>query len=248
MEIIWVRVPLNDPQLNGDVWSEIDETRIAPAVRRELVHNGFRAGVIAGRPPAAIVRALNMDAYRPLEDESALPDPIQQSFDLMAEPTIRGHLMQLRRGQRFEIQASQVLDSMPLLMSRGQELGGGTYRDAQAIYALKIDPQPDQTVSVELTPELHFGQSRVRWSGADDGMGPMRMVSMRDREVFNSMRMEVGLAPGEMLLLMSLPEAGSRLGHYFHTADSVDGRQQKLVLIRLAQVPPSDTFDASADF
>ena len=41
---------------------------------------------------------------------------------------------------------------------------------------------------------------------------------------------------------MSLPDAGSRLGHYFHTVDSADGRQQKLILIRLAEVPPSDTF------
>jgi hypothetical protein len=45
-----------------------------------------------------------------------------------------------------------------------------------------------------------------------------------------------------MLVLMSLPNSGSRLGHYFHTVDSADGPQQKLILIRLAQVPPSDTF------
>jgi len=56
------------------------------------------------------------------------------------------------------------------------------------------------------------------------------------------LQLSVRLAPGEMLLLMSLPKSGSRLGHYFHTVDSADGPQQKLILIRLAQVPPSDTF------
>jgi len=40
--------------------------------------------------------------------------------------------------------------------------------------------------------------------------------------------------------------AGSRLGHYFHTVDSSDGPQQKLILIRLADVPRSDAF-ASLD-
>ena len=45
-----------------------------------------------------------------------------------------------------------------------------------------------------------------------------------------------------MLVLMSLPDAGSRLGQYFHTVESPDGPQQKLILIRLAEVPPSDTF------
>ena len=47
---------------------------------------------------------------------------------------------------------------------------------------------------------------------------------------------------------MSLPYAGSRLGHYFHTVDSSDGPQQKLILIRLAEVPPSDTFANTANF
>jgi hypothetical protein len=59
--------------------------------------------------------------------------------------------------------------------------------------------------------------------------------------------MNVRLAPGEMLILMSLPDAGSRLGHYFHAVESADGPRQKLVLIRLAQVPRSDTFDIPGD-
>jgi len=43
-------------------------------------------------------------------------------------------------------------------------------------------------------------------------------------------------------VLMSLPNAGSRLGHYFHTVESAEGPQQKLIVIRLAEVPDSDTF------
>ena len=242
LEIVWARFPVDDPQVNDAVWSEIDETQFAPAVRRELANNGFRAGVIAGTPPDAIVRALDYDAYRerdPAETEAGFV----QTMDLLDEPKVRRRLLQLRRGRRAEIQASQVIDSMPLLVSRGRELGGRTYHGAQAIYALKVNPRPDQTVDLELTPELHHGQPRVRWTGGEDGLGPLRMAPMRDREVFDAMRLNVRLAPGEMLLLMRLPVAGSRLGHYFHTADSADGPQQKLVLVRLAQVPASDTFD-----
>ena len=241
LEIIWARFPADDPQLNDSIWSQIDETQLTPAVRRELANNGFRAGVIAGTPPDAVVRALDFDAYRE-RDDSPADDGLVQTMDLLEDPKVRRRLLQLRRGRRAEIQASQVIESMPLLVSRGRELGGRTYRAAQTVYALKVDPQPDQTVAVELTPELHHGQPRVRWSGGEDGMGPLRMAPMRDREVFDAMRMNVRLAAGEMLLLMSLPDAGSRLGHYFHTTGSPDGPQQKLVLVRLAQVPPSDTF------
>ena len=92
---------------------------------------------------------------------------------------------------------------------------------------------------------MQFGQSRLRYTGGDDGI--LRQATLKDREVFDRLRVAVKLAPGEMLVLMSLPDAGSRLGHYFHTVDSSDGPQQKLILIRLAEVPPSDTFANTAN-
>jgi hypothetical protein len=251
LEIIWARFSQNDPALNDSVWAQIDETQLPPAVRRELVNNGFRAGVISGAPPAAIAHAINLKVDKPKDGPNVSADDVHTTRrtsdatqDLLAEPTVKHRLLQLRRGRRAEIEASDVLDAVPLLVNSGRELGGRTYREAQAIYALHVDPQPDQTVGIELTPELHHGQSRVRWTGGEDGI--LRQAPSRDREVFDAMRMNVRLAPGEMLVLMSLPDAGSRLGHYFHTVETADGPQQKLVLIRLAQVPRSDTFDIPA--
>ena len=59
MEIIWARFPANDPVLDDAAWRDIDETQIEPAVRRELVNNGFRAGVISGSLPPAIAKVLH---------------------------------------------------------------------------------------------------------------------------------------------------------------------------------------------
>ena len=241
MEVIWASCPLNDAEINDAVWSKIDETQVAPAVHRELARNGFRVGVVSGMPPAAIARLLNMDEAPPPGSEEKAS--AVQSLDLVNETKIHGSRRNLRRGERMEIRASENLASMPLLVCRGRELGGRTFHDAQAMYALRIDPQSDQTVKVELTPEIHFGPSQLRWSGGEEGMDVvLRQLPMREREVFESMRMEVRLAPGEMLMLAGLPESGSRPGHYFHTAESSGGREQKIVLIRLAQVPQSDTF------
>ena len=200
MEVIWARCPLDDAEINDTVWSEIDETQVAPAVQRELARNGFRVGVIAGTPPDAIARVLNMDAAEPPTDDRRRGDRNRSTST--HETKIHGSRRNLRRGERMEIRASENLASMPLLVSRGRELGGRTFRDAQAIYALTIDPQPDQTVKVELTPEIHFGPSQLRWSGGEEGMDVvLRQLPMREREVFESMRMEVRLAPGEMLML-----------------------------------------------
>jgi hypothetical protein len=237
MEIIWARFPAGDPTINTDAWREIDETQLPPSVQRALANNGFRAGVVGTRLPEPIAHALRQGEAAPDQVTlAAAGEPLQ----LSAEPIVHGRVRRLRRNQRSEIQASDVYASLPLLVSGGRELSGRTYQQAQAIYALRLDPQSDRTVIVELMPELHHGPPRVRWTGGDDGI--LRQAPLRDREVFDQLRVTVRLAPGEMLVLMSLPDAGSRLGHYFHTVDSADGPQQKLILLRLAEVPPSDTF------
>jgi len=240
MEVIWARCPLSDAEINDTVWSEIDETQVAPDIHRELARNGFRVGVVTGTPPDAIARILHWQANELQTEDDGVA---LRSLDLLHETKIHGSRRNLRCGERMEILASDNMESMPLLVSHGRELGGRTFRDAQAVYALRIDPQPNQTVKVELTPEIHYGRSQLRWSGSEEGMDVvLRQLPMRKREVFESMQMNVRLAPGEMLMLAGLPDCGSRPGHYFHMVESASGREQKIVLIRLAQVPKSDTF------
>jgi hypothetical protein len=241
MEIIWARFPAGDPGLTEDAWREIDETQITPAVGRELANNGLRAGVIGVRLPDAINRALHQGEPEPQSEADATAEQVVQ---VSTEPIVHGRVRRLRRNQRTEIQASEMYGALPLLVSGSRELSGRTYHQAQAVYALRIHPQPSRTVNVELTPEIHHGTPRIRWTGGDDGI--LRQAPLRDREVFDRLRLSVRLSPGEMLVLMSLPNAGSRLGHYFHSVDSADGPQHKLILIRLAEVPRSDTFAASS--
>lgn len=242
MEIIWARFPAGDPELNNEAWQDIDEAQLDPAVHRELVNNGFRAGIINGKLPDAISRALNQGKSPPEEGSKAITGETNQ---LLADPIVRGRVRQMPRNQRCEISASEVYASLPLLVSDESELGGRTIQQAQAIYAMRVDPQPDRTTLVELTPELHYGAPHMRFTGSDEGV--LYQAPMRDREVYEKMRLKMKLAPGDMLVIMSLPDAGSRLGHYFHTADSTEGPQQKLILIRLAEVPQSDTFAAMND-
>jgi hypothetical protein len=241
MEIIWARFPANDAVLDDAAWREIDETQIEPSVRRELINNGLRAGVIGGSMPQAIGRVLHQGESNRNDVTSGAP---RDTAELLTEPIVHGNLRRIRRNQRSEIQASEVYPKLPLLLSGGNELGGHTYEQAQAVYALRVDPRPDRTALIELTPELHCGEPKLRFTGGEEGF--LRQASLRERKVFEQMRLAVRLAPGEMLVLMSLPDAGSRLGHYFHTVDSSDGPQQKLILIRLAEVPISDTFAISA--
>jgi hypothetical protein len=241
MEILWARFPANDPALHGEAWRDIDETRLDPAVHRELANNGLRVGVISGKLPDAISRALNQS--EPDSEESSTIDG--ETHELLVDPVVRGRVRQMPRDQRYEIVASDIHATLTLLKHAQEEWSGRTYESAQAIYAMRVSGQGDQTALVELTPELHHGQARMQITGGDDGVWHQAM--RRDREVFDRMRMNVKLAAGDMLVIMALPDAGSRLGHYFHTVESSDGPQQKLILIRLADVPRSDAFASLRD-
>jgi hypothetical protein len=250
LEMMWVRFADGDPLLNDEAWLDIDELPVSADVRRELANNGFRVGVIRGTLPDAMARALDQrgsamaDAADGSESAGIERVTINTEELLAAEPMeapkVRGHTKQLRRNERWDIQASDVYPSLPLLETYGRVLGGEIFADAQGVYALRAHPQGDRTVILELTPELHYGPYRQRYSSE---AGVMMQASMRDRKVFSQLKMNVRLSPGEMLVLMNLPNAGSRLGEYFHTVESPSGRQQKLILLRLAQMPSSDVFD-----
>lgn len=253
LEIVWARFPVNDPQLCDTMWQDIDETRLSPTVRRELANNGFRVGVVGGTLPDALAKLLTpaeddiekTDSKKTSTDKSDKSDVEAKQNALLAEPTIRRRVLQLRRGRRAEIQASEIYSTFPLLVHQDRELGGHTYQDAQAMFSLRVDPQPDQTAIVDLTPEIHHGTPRLRWTSEDDGV--LRQAPLREREIFDQLRINTPLAPGEMIVMTCLPDSGSRLGHYFYEVNSADGPQQKLILVRLAQVPPSHAFDAMGE-
>src|SRR4051812_39183700 len=183
LEIVWARFSANDPVLDNAAWRDIDESQIDPAVRRELISNGLRAGIIAGSIPPAIAKVVHQSS-RSESAADVLPTAgaKTESVELLTEPAIHGRTFRLRRKQRTEIQASEVYPSVPLLISGGAELGGGTFEQAQAIYALRVEPQTDRSALVELTPELHYGATRLQYTRGEDGI--LTQASQRDREVF----------------------------------------------------------------
>jgi hypothetical protein len=245
LEIYWVRYSPDDPALSDEFWSEIDESKLAPAIRQELAANGFRVGVVGAIIPDPVAALLARGAPpKPDSDGADSSDQVpagtqERTIDLLYEPLVRRRTLQLERGRRAEVQASDRFAELPLLVSRSGELGGRTYCDAQALYALGVDPQPDGSTTVTLTPELHYGPPRLRWI-ADDGI--LRQQMSRDVETFDKIASSVRLSPGEMLLVTGLPEAKGRLGHCFHSTSSLGNLQQKLILIRVANVPPSTLF------
>jgi len=236
LEIIFARLPELEAGWDERLWNWVDEQHIPIETRRQLTSNGFRAGVIGGNLPEELTEALQLaDAYEMKQQAVRQDDPLAQGVQLDEEPLVQHRLLQLRMGNRGEILASPAYEELPLLKREGEHVCGRSYRQAQCLFSLVPDLAPDGRLLVQLTPEVQHGEPQREWSGSE---GIFRLTMSRPKEVLDELRVSSLLAPGEMLLVGSLPSRPGSLGHYFFTEKSGGALQHKLLLIRLAGRPP----------
>lgn len=235
VDIFFVRFPFGDPEANSELWAEIDEQHFPTELRERLSRNGFRVGLLAGPLPGILSRLLEM-ADKPPPSGASMEVKVT---DLGEDPKVVRRHVQVRAGQRTEIQASGVYARLPVLLCEARGLCGQEYADAQGVLALRADPQPDGRVRLRLVPEVHHGQPRLQRIPTPGGV---RLEPGRPRRAFDDLALVATLQPGHMILLSSLPHKPGSLGHYFFTQEMSGKLEQKLVVIRLSQTQRDDLF------
>jgi hypothetical protein len=233
IEVLIARCPMGDPKANCDLWSDVDEQQFSTDVRLRWSRNGLRVGVVGSQLPGPLAKILDIqDAKIPTSDEIENA-PVRLDEDARV---VRRH-MQVRSGQRSEIITSEIYPELPVLVSEGDQLTGQTYHQAQGMVAVRALAERDGRVRLELTPELHYGQPRQRWVGQQ---GMLRMEHGRERLALDSMAGSAVLAPGQMLVMTSLPGRSASVGHHFF-AEKRDGKEeQKLLIVRVVQTQHDD--------
>ena len=58
LEVISVRFPYGQDEINGAMWNEIDEQQIAEDVRRRLGENGLRVGLVGRELPGPLAQMI----------------------------------------------------------------------------------------------------------------------------------------------------------------------------------------------
>ena len=240
LDIFLLRCPFGDPELNGPAWQEIDEQPFPAELRRHLLTNGFRAGVLTGPLPNELTDRLE------LADDQALPGEMDKHAleDLAKKPAVlRGHF-QLRAGSRKEFNLGGPRDNLQvLLVDQDGEVSGMPYDRAQLLFAVTARLLNDGRVRLELVPEISHGREfRQHWSSSSQGI--MRMNPGRSSRVFDDMRLDAVLAPGHFLVLSAVPSRPGSLGGQFFTEPS---GEQVIMLIRLSQTQHDGQFDREAD-
>ncbi len=227
LDIYWARTAAQQPDWHTAMWESVQEDRIPVEVRRRLAENGLRAGVVGGNPNTTIARLLN-------PDPSASPEERAQAA-LSGEAKVTRRLMPLRPHQRGEVQATDSAINCTVIRRHDGELTGRPYTTAQGIYTLELLRKEGDRIELELTPEVQHGLPKMQYTTAGPGVVIQRPG--RETEVFDDLATRVSLVSGEMLLVAPLPDAGSKLGGMFHVTHGADGPQQRILMVRLSQVP-----------
>lgn len=218
---------------NGDWWAFADEQQFPVEVRAALGKNGIRCGVLGEHLPD------ELRALLPTESETTESDPNVALERVIAEGAT-GQRLPCRAGRRAEIQLGKSEVRRVMLWSEGDQACGETFENSQCLLAATTWPRGDGRVKLSLVPELKHGEVRNRYVGQE---GRFLIEAGQEQKVFNSLRLDCELAPGETLAIAATPELKSLGSQFF--ADAASG-ERRLVLIRLALTQDDGLFAAEA--
>ena len=237
LDIFFIPIPSSNDELYNAAWQEVDEQVVPPELRRRLHENGFRVGVVGVQLPRVLQELLARRGQ--LAGQSALQRPQgPQPVDDVPRVSLR-HL-QLRRARRSELVASGVFEQLPVLLKDHQGVLGGTYSQCQGVFALRCFPRSETEATVQLVPELHYGQARQVFSGED---GAWRVETRRPRQRYDWLAVEVKLQLGQMLVLGAALDRPGTLGYHFFDMPKTSPPMRRLLLVRLAALQPDPLYD-----
>lgn len=232
LEIFEARIPSDQDSQAEAIWQQVDEQCFDADLRRRLLANGLRAGVVGGTLPDELSKLLGLQSEMPAESAERV---ISAST---AVPRVKRRLVQVNRLEPRAIQASDLHDEAEVLLNEDGRIYGKTFHPVEGRYELWAEAVPGQRVAVRLAPELHHGELKNRYSGTDQGA--YMIIPSRERKTFDDLAMRAELAPGEILIVGCLPEARATLGGLLHTVNSKGRDERQFILIRVLESPASE--------
>jgi hypothetical protein len=203
LELIFVRYDDRDGAFQEELWNLADEQVLDAALRRRMVANGLRAGVVTSRLPPHLAERFLPTAALPGESLAA---------GVSENPALVRHLLRMLPGRAGDVLAGSGMHELILLAHDGDRVRGTTYRDASALFALRTWPAADGRVRLQVSPTIKHGPVERSWVGEE---GMFRLEAGQKREVLEPLQFESTVPVGSMLILTSVGDAASTAGDAF---------------------------------
>ncbi len=220
LQVVFVERPVGDTLSSDLVWKDLDTVGALPLrTRTTLLDHGFRVGQAGASPPPALQTLLGMT------DEIT-------NFDEGDEVGFRGRRLGIRNGQETEIQTSEIWPERQMVFH--SERGDETIDFTQARCVLRLKPvrQSNGWVRIDLTPEIHHGDSRMRPTAGDEGWA---LKGGQKADVRHALKFSVMLNTGEFAVIGGDSLRPETPGASFFERESENGgRVQRVLILRLA--------------
>lgn len=223
VEFVIVERPADDPLLGGDLWREVGQVgALTPELRAALEQNGFRIGHVGSTPPPALETMLGITSQF---DENANNDE-----------GVRGRRHPFLPGGDTEVQTSNLAPEMSLLIHSRSGESWRDFEQARCLFRVKAERKEDGWAAIELTPEIHYGQNRLRPVA---GLNKWDLKTTQDVHPFYNQRFTVLLNVGEMAVVTCDGEQPESVGGRFFLAGTEAVPVQRLLIVRLADAGAS---------
>ncbi len=235
IEVYYIRLMPQQENLLQQLWMEVDELAITDhQLRHDLMEHGFRVGVQGAVLSKTLSKLLNISESEETGHSNQFGQFTEVDVsDIPRDPTVQRFIWNLMSD--MQVKLTLYDDPQPdLSLFRAGPSGlirGETYQNALSMMTVSAVPEYDGRVRFQLMPELEYGEKTIRYE-FKSGFG--YMDNRRPSLPFTNLTVPLNLYPGQWIIVGPSQREDAGLGHAFFTRD--DGRQRKLLVIRLTNV------------
>ena len=229
VEIFNIPVAPYQNELMQQLWREVDEQSLPPQLRRELLAQGFRVGILGSMLSPALAQLLKVSADTKVDN----PWREQEVFvaDAAMEPVIARNLLTLLPGMRSVVKIFDDharLPEFPLFWEEEGMMSGQTYRGVLGLLCVSATGNKDGSAQIQIVPELEHGHLEQRLRVQASIIVP---ETGRPRHTFESLTVSQRLLPGQWLMMGTTTLDSAGAGKVFFSRKA-SVPEQRLLAIR----------------
>ena len=234
VEVFTIRVSLDQNDLFRQLWFEVDEQMLDPALRRELIGHGMRVGFLGETLSPSLARLINVTSERTPGSTTNYGDFQEMSLaDLSKDPAVTRQYLNLMPDMRAALKIfDDRLPEFSRFWAENGQLCGQTYTDALGLICITGQTLPSGKARLTIVPELEYGVMETK----------IRMVqavsfqeSGRPRYQYKPLTVALDLLPGQWIILGPVSRESTGAGRAFFIRGAGNG-DQKIMAIRLVNM------------